>query len=174
MATELTDEEVKQLEEEFREFLPPEASLADVEIAPKVERLAFAGTSEGMLLLVGTGAAGRRTLFMNPIVARTLMEGVAEAGEVHKWWPELKDGQIPLAPDLTRTDLEEAELVRSLRTVNVPDGLLAVCGSEGGIITFFLRPNFAAAIACTVDKIGKQAEWWDPDYAVLPKIGNLV
>ena len=174
MATEFSDEEVKQLEEEFRTFLPPEASFDDVEIAPKVERLAFAGTGKGMLMLVDTGVAGRRTLFMNPIVARTLMEGVAEAGEVHKWWPELKDGQIPLAPNLTRDDVEDAELVRSVRTSNVPEGILAVCGSERGTITFFLAPNFGAAIACTVDQIGKRAEWWDPDYAVLPKIGNLM
>ena len=173
MATEFSDREVKQLEEEFRTFLPPEPSFVDVEIAPKAERLAFAGSGKGMLLLVDTGVAGRWTLFMNPIVARTLMEGVAEAGEVHKWWPELKDGQIPLARDLTRADLEEAELVRSLRTANVPEGILAVCGSERGTITFFLRPNFAAAIACTVDKIGKRAEWWDPGYGIIPDVKSL-
>lgn len=161
------------MQEEFRTFLPPEASLVDVEVAPIAERFAFAGTGKGMLLHVDTGATGKRMLFMNPIVARTLMEGVAEAGEVHEWGPELKDGQIPLAPDLTREDLEDAELVRSVRTANVPDGILAVCGGGRGTITFFLRPNFAAAVACTVDKIGKRAEWWDPDYAVIPNADSL-
>lgn len=169
MPTEFTDEQVKQLEEEFQTFLPPEPSLADIASAPVTERLAFAGTGLGMLLHVDTGTVVRRNLFLNPIVARTLMEGVAEAGEVHKWWPGLKDGQIPLAPELTRADLESAEQVRSIRTANVPEGVLALCGSERGTISFFMEPNFAAAVAHMVDEVGRLAEWWDPsDFSVIP------
>jgi hypothetical protein len=173
MATEFSDEEVKRLEEEFRTFLPPQPSLADVEAAPQVERLAFAGTAWGMLLHVDTGEAGNRNLFLNPIVARTLMEGIGEAGITHKWWPKLENKQIPLARDLTRADMEDAEQVRSIRTANMPEGLLAVCGSERGTISFFLRPNFASAIAWSVEEIGKRAGWWDPDYSIISNQNSL-
>jgi len=131
MGTGFSSAQVEELEEEFRKFLPPEPTLEDVEAAPKVERLAFAGTEIGMLLHVDTGKAGSRNLFLNPIVARELLEGIAEAGDVHKWWPTLENKQIPLAPNLTREDLEDAEQVRSLRTGNVPNGILVVGGSEG-------------------------------------------
>lgn len=168
IGTSFTIDQLQQLEEEFQLCLPPEPTLDDVAEAPTVKRLAFAGTEWGMLLHVDTGKAGKKNLFLNPLVARTLMEGIGEGGKVQNWWPKVENKQIPLAPELTPDDLDTAEQVRSVRTANVPTGLLAVFGSERGHITCFLTPNFAAAVAWSVSEIGLKAGWWGEDFDIRP------
>ena len=42
-------DEVKQLEDDFAEFMVREPTLADLQAAPKVKSVAFAGTERGLL-----------------------------------------------------------------------------------------------------------------------------
>ena len=98
MATGFTTEEIEQLEADYRAYMPPEPTLNDVKTAPRAKRLAFAGTEKGMLLHVDTGKHGKINLFLNPIVARTLMEGITQGGIIFAKGTETKGNRNERKP----------------------------------------------------------------------------
>ena len=168
MAIGYTRDEILKLGAQFEAFLPSEPALTDWLNAPRVRRLAFAGVQLGILVHVDAGPYDTPNLFMNPIVARTLLEGIAMAGKVHDWWPRIVDKEVPLAFDHIPQGLDGAVNVRSLRTADVPEGILFVCGAGFGELAYFLAPNFAAALAWAIHHTADRAGWWDHNLVLQP------
>jgi hypothetical protein len=165
MATGFTPEKLKQIHDEFETHLPVEPAFEDAESAPVLSRVSFAGTENGILIHLDFGAAGVKNVFLNPLVARTLIEGINEGGTSHRWWPSLANKEVAIGPELTRADLDSAVFVRSLRTGSVPAGVLVVTDR----LSWFMDPTFSAAIAWSVDQTAKRAGWWDPaSFEIMP------
>jgi len=168
MATGFTPEKLRKIHAEFEAHLPDEPAFEDAETAPAVTRVSFAGTEMGMLMHLDFGPGGTQNVFLNPLVARTLLEGISEAGVSHRWWPAFVNGQVAIGPELSRADLDHATHIRSVRTDSVPAGILVVTDS----LTWFMEPAFASAVAWSIDETGKRAGWWDPVYDLIPSSGS--
>lgn len=169
MTTGCTDTQLQEFRDEALRHAPPHPTHADLKTAPRLRRVAMAGTDIGALVRLALKDSPKTlTFFLNPVIALELMIALNQAALNFKWWEQPPSADAMTLPELQKEDLDKALRVIAITTASEPKGLLVrFAGSDQ--FTFYIPREFAADVVTWLHHIGETAQWWDENYVLLAK-----
>jgi hypothetical protein len=174
MATGYTAEQLNELWREMEDHIPPIPTRADKREAPTVTTLTAAGTEFGVLFNFGFDSDRSQMMFFNCCAAKELAGALNNAARTYKW-DKQKLGPLPSGrlafPD--PDDLGRAIPVTSLSTDSTASGVLVnfyMPDYRGSATTMVARlpPQAAWQVVATVLAAANTAQWWTPDFELIP------
>ena len=170
MATEYTKEELDALMHIMNEAVPPVPDGGDKRAAAHIIAIKAAGTDKGVIFNIETKTGETEPFWFHCWVSKEIAGAISCASQSYGW---AKRGLTPRPSDHllmpARADIATAIEVLSLSTLGNPSGILVRLAVGRPIKhRVFIPVRAALEVALAVTQGGTVAEWWDPDFELIP------
>ena len=173
MATGYTKDELDLLLHIMENEEPPVPEDDEKRVAPKVKALKGAGTDKGAVFNIDITRSGTELFWFNCWVAKELAGAISYASQTYGW------GKRDLSPKPSghlripeRSEVTIATEVLSLSALGDSNGILVrlAVGQPIKYRLLFFPAHVALEIALAIVQGGKVAEWWGPDFELIPNL----